>query len=58
MEIGSGTAESAAKRVVAQRCKGPGMRWSEEGLRSVLDLRTHVLNERYDSALAALPKAA
>jgi len=56
MEIGSGTVESAAKRVVGQRCKGPGMRWSEEGLPAVLDLRTHVLNERYDAALAALPK--
>lgn len=57
MEIGSGTVESAGKRVVGQRCKGPGMRWSEEGLPAVLHLRTLVLNERYDSALAALPKA-
>lgn len=57
MEIGSGTVESAGKRVVGQRFKGPGMRWSEGGLPAVLNLRTHVLNERYDSALAALPKA-
>lgn len=57
MEIGSGTVESAAKRVVGQRCKGPGMRWSEDGLPTVLNLRTLVLNERYDEALAALPKA-
>lgn len=58
MEIGSGTVESAGKRVVGQRCKGPGMRWSEDGLPAILDLRTHVLNERYDLALAALPKVA
>ena len=57
MEIGSGAVESAAKRVVGQRCKGPGMRWSDAGLPVVLNLRTHVLNERYDAALAALPKA-
>lgn len=57
MEIGSGTVESAGKRVVGQRCKGPGMRWSEEGLPAVLELRRHVLNERFDRALAVLPKA-
>lgn len=58
MEIGSGTVESAAKLVVGQRCKGPGMRWSDEGLRAVLHLRTHVLNNRYDTAITCLPKAA
>lgn len=57
MEIGSGTVESAGKRVVGQRCKGPGMRWSDDGLPVVLNLRTHVLNQRYDAALAALPQA-
>jgi len=57
LEIGSGTVESACKRVVGQRCKGPGMRWSEGGLPAVLQLRTLVLNDRYDAALAALPKA-
>ena len=58
MEIGSGTVESAGKRVVGQRCKGPGMRWSDQGLAAVLELRRQVLNERFDSAIAALPKAA
>lgn len=57
MEIGSGTVESAGKRVVGQRCKGPGMRWSEEGLPAVVELRRQVLNERFDCALAVLPKA-
>ncbi len=58
LEIGSGVAESSGKRVVAQRCKAPGMRWCEEGLTAIIGLRTHVLNDRYDSAIAALPLAA
>jgi hypothetical protein len=58
LEIGSGTVESAGKRVVGQRCKAPGMRWSEEGLTAILNLRTHVLNDRYDLALADLQEAA
>jgi hypothetical protein len=58
LEIGSGVAESSGKRVVAQRCKAPGMRWCEEGLTAIVGLRTHVLNNRYDSAIAALPVAA
>ena len=58
LEIGSGTVESAGKRVVGQRCKGPGMRWSEEGLTAILNLRTDVLNDRYDLALADLQEAA
>ncbi len=58
LEIGSGTVESAGKRVVWQRCKAPGMRWSEEGLTAILNLRTNVLNDRYDLALADLQEAA
>ena len=58
LEIGSGTVESAGKRVVGQRCKAPGMRWSEEGLTAILNLRTNVLNDRYDLALANLQEAA
>lgn len=58
LEIGSGIAESSGRRVVGVRCKQPGMRWTKEGLSAVIDLRTHVLNNRYDSALAGLLKAA
>lgn len=58
LEIGSGTVESAGKRVVGQRCKGPGMRWHEAGLAAILSLRTDVLNDRYDLALADLQEAA
>ena len=58
LEIGSGIIESAGRRVVAVRCKQPGMRWTEQGLQSIITLRTHALNESYDSALADLPKVA
>ena len=58
LEIGSGILESAGRPVVDVRCKQPGMRWSEEGLRAIIDLRTRVLNHRYDAALAHLKRAA
>ncbi len=57
LEIGSGIIESSGRRLVGLRCKQPGMRWSEQGLCDVIDLRTHALNRQYDSALADLPKA-
>ncbi len=58
LEIGSGIVESSARRVVGVRCKQPGMRWCEEGLSAIVGLRAHVLSNRYDSAIADLPKAA
>ena len=58
LEIGSGIAESSGRRVVGVRCKQPGMRWCEEGLAAIVHLRAHVLSNRYDSAIAALPLAA
>jgi hypothetical protein len=58
LEIGSGVAESSGRRVVGCRCKGPGMRWTEEGVKAVVELRTQVLNNRYDAAIAQLRKAA
>lgn len=58
LEIGSGVVESSGRRVVGYRCKGPGMRWNEEGLTAIVELRTHVLNNRYDSAIASLREAA
>ena len=38
--VGSGVVESACKNVVQVRHKRPGMRWSEEGARNILHLRT------------------
>ncbi len=58
MEIGSGAIESAGKRVVGQRCKWAGTRWTEYGLQAILTLRTDVLNSRYDSAVSSLRKVA
>ena len=58
LEIGSGIAESSGRRVVGVRCKQPGMRWSEEGLTAIVDLRARVLSNRYDSTIADMRMAA
>lgn len=44
-QIGSGPVESACKRVVGQRLKGAGMRWSEAGANAVCHLRALFLSE-------------
>ena len=41
LPIGSGAIESAARHVVQQRFKRPGMRWSIEGGQALLALRAH-----------------
>ena len=46
--IGSGVVEAACKTVVAQRLKGSGMHWSEQGLGHILSIRTAILSGRYD----------
>ena len=38
-QIGSGPVESACKTVVANRLKGSGMRWGEDGSDAVCHLR-------------------
>jgi hypothetical protein len=38
--VGSGAVESAARHLVQQRLKGPGMRWSETGAAALLALRS------------------
>ena len=48
--IGSGTVESACKRVVGARAKGAGMRWSKEGVQAVLNLRAELLSERWEQS--------
>jgi len=50
--IGSGAVESACRHVVQERCKCSGMRWSPEGLRNVLAVRTAILNNRFDELWA------
>lgn len=44
-QIGSGPVESACKRVVTQRLKGAGMRWSEQGSNGVCHLQALLLSQ-------------
>ena len=44
-QIGSGSVESGCKRVVTQRLKGAGMRWSERGSNAMCHLHALLLNE-------------
>jgi hypothetical protein len=48
-DIGSGMVESACKRVIAAREKGPGMRWRETGAHTVAAVRVLLLNEEGDT---------
>lgn len=48
-DIGSGMVESACKRVIAAREKGPGMRWSEAGAHTVAAVRVLLLNQEWDA---------
>ena len=59
--IGSGVVEAACKTIVAQRLKGSGMHWSEQGLGHILSIRTALLSRRYEEfwqSLQTLPAAA
>ena len=47
--IGSGTVESACKRVIGARLKQAGMRWTKAGAQAVLSLRTQLLSGRWDT---------
>ena len=47
--IGSGTVESACKRVIGARLKQAGMRWTKAGAQAVLNLRTQLLSGRWDA---------
>lgn len=49
LPIGSGPVEAACKTVVGHRLKRSGMRWSHEGGQNVLNLRTAVKSNRWDT---------
>lgn len=51
--IGSGVIEAGCKTVVAKRFKNSGMFWSLQGAQNVLDLRTALLSNRFDSLWSA-----
>lgn len=44
MQIGSGLVESACKRLVGQRAKGPGMQWTVAGAEAIATLRAAYLS--------------
>lgn len=48
LPIGSGPVEAACKTVVGARLKRSGMRWSRTGGQYVLNLRVHVLSNRWE----------
>ena len=52
-QIGSGLAESACKRLVSQREKGPGMHWTTPGAQAIASLRAAHLSHRWDEVRAA-----
>ncbi len=48
--IGSGTVESACKRLIGARLKGAGMCWSKRGSQGVLTLRAELLSDRWEQS--------
>ncbi len=46
--IGSGSVESACKRILGARLKQSGMIWSREGAQAMAQLRATVLSDRWD----------
>ena len=55
LQIGSGSIESACKRVIGMRCKQAGMRWSQAGVTAIAALRAIYLSQRFDACFAACP---
>jgi hypothetical protein len=51
-QIGSGLAESACKRLVGQRAKGPGMHWTVAGAQAIATLRAAYLSRRWAEVVA------
>ena len=56
--IGSGVVEAGCKTVVGKRLKNSGMFWSVKGAQNVLDLRTALLNNRFEDLWLARNKKA
>lgn len=59
--MGSGLAESACKRVIGQRIKGPGMHGTTAGTQAIATLRATYLSHRWDeveasAAASSLPR--
>lgn len=55
LQIGSGSIESACKRVIGSRCKQAGMQWSSTRLTALASLRAIFLSGRFDTCFARCP---
>jgi hypothetical protein len=51
LPIGSGAVESAIRRVINLRVKGPGLTWKEENVEGMILLRAAALSGRWDELL-------
>lgn len=51
--IGSGSVESACKRIIGGRLKQGGMIWSRQGAEAMAHLRATVLSNRWDKFRAS-----
>lgn len=58
LSIGSGPVESACKRLVCARLKGPGMRWRVAGADAILALRIAWFNGQWQNLWQSKPLAA
>ena len=56
--LGSGVTEAACKTVFTQRLKNSGMRWSNDGAKTILTLRTILLSRSWSSTYSASLAAA
>lgn len=52
LQIGSGVAESACKRLIGQRIKEAGMHWTVAGAQAIATLRATYLSGRWDEVVA------
>jgi len=54
LPIGSGAIESAVRRVINLRLKGPGLMWQEENAEGALVLRAAAVTERWEETLVGV----
>jgi hypothetical protein len=52
LPVGSGAVESAIRRVINLRLKGPGLMWHEENAEAALVLRAAAVTDRWEETLA------
>jgi hypothetical protein len=57
LPLGSGAVESAIRRVVNLRLKGPGLMWLAENAEAALALRAAALTDRWDETMQAVGEA-